>query len=313
MFLFTEQINDWDDWGKVFQSIPAFTSLIEYIFQKEKLPMTTIELLPPGSNAVFKVGEYVVKIFAPQGMGEDYGTDVDVELFGMKLANEQDLPAPKLITSGEVNDKYYFRYMVMEYLHGKMLGEIEDSLSYDDKVNIGRQIRDITDKLNVRCENFTPVDVIEYAMKNDGWKKYNFPTSFQEERLAYLADVHIGENSKVYCHGDWNCDNILLDDKLNVYIIDFADAMYAPADYETAYIASALFCFEKPYMTGYFGDYNVEDILSICMKWIPIHAWGHATIKGNLVDVTKISSFAVLREMLYSLIECEKEKLYLGL
>ena len=124
MNLFTEQINNWDDWGKVFQSILAFTPLVEHIFQKENLPLAKIENLEPGTNAVFKVGEYVIKIFAPQGMGEDYDTNVDVELFGMRLANAQGVPAPKLIADGFIEDKYRFRYMIMEYIDGKLLNEI---------------------------------------------------------------------------------------------------------------------------------------------------------------------------------------------
>ena len=308
MHLFTEQINNWDDWGKVFQSIPAFTPLVTHIFQKEKLPMAKIEQLQPGSNAVFKVGNYVIKIFAPQGMGEDYGTNVDVELFGMKWANAQGVPAPKLIADGAVADKYDFRYMIMEHIHGKMLGEVEDSLSYEDKFRIGMQMRNITDKLNTQCENFTPIDVMQYAVDNKRWQKEGFPASFQEELLAYLANMHINENKKVYCHGDLNCDNILLDENLNVYIIDFADAMYAPIEYELVYIASSLFCFEKPYMMGYFGEYDVDDILNLCMTWLPVHAWGHAIMKGNLEDVSDIKSFAVMRERLYDLVKSEKEK-----
>ena len=114
--------------------------------------------------------------------------------------------------------------------------------------------------------------------------------------------------NKVYCHGDWNCDNIMVDEKMNVYLIDFADAMYAPAEYETVYIASALFCFEKPYMTGYFGDYDAKCILDLCMKWLPVHAWGHATTQGNLESVEEITSFAIMRDRLSNLIKTEKEK-----
>ena len=62
MSLFTAQINNWDDWGKLFQSISAFTPLVEHIFHKENLPYANIENLKPGTNAVFKVGEYVIKI-----------------------------------------------------------------------------------------------------------------------------------------------------------------------------------------------------------------------------------------------------------
>jgi serine/threonine protein kinase len=255
MQLFTEQINNWEDWGNVFQSIPAFTPLIEYIFKKENLPAAKIENLMPGTNAVFKVGSYVVKIFAPPGLleDEDFGTNVDVELFGIKWANSQGVPSPKLIADGAVEDKYYFRYMIMEHINGKMLDEIEDSLSYEDKIIIGQKLRKIFDSLNMPCENFTPIDVMQYARDNKAWEAEGFPESFQKERLAYLDGLRMSDYEKVYCHGDTHCQNILIDDDLNVYLIDFADAMYAPVGYEQSYVVSALLCFEKPYMTGYFG------------------------------------------------------------
>ena len=98
MNLFTKQIDNWRDWDKVSQSIPAFSPLIKQIFEKENLPFSTIENLEPGTNAVFKIGEYAIKIFAPAeacGRGITYGTDIDVELFGIKFANARGVPAPK--------------------------------------------------------------------------------------------------------------------------------------------------------------------------------------------------------------------------
>ena len=314
MSLFTEQINNWSDWGKLFQSIPAFTPLVEQIFRIENLPLAKIEKLHPGTNAVFRVGGYVIKIFAPVDSDDHkggYGTDVDVELFGMRLANRRGVPSPRLISEGVIEDKYCFRYMVMEYIHGKMLDEIENSLSYDDKVIIGQNMRKITNKLNAPpCENFTSVDVIQYALVNRDWVDHEgFPESFETERQAYLDGFQIDEHDKVYCHGDLHCQNILVDEKMNVYIVDFADAMYAPAEYEQLYVVSALFCFEKPYMVGYFGgDYSVDNVLELCMKWLPVHAWGHATTEGNLDNVGEITSLAFLRERLRETISSKKER-----
>jgi len=306
--LFTEQITNWDHWGKVSQSIPAFAPLVRHIFATENLHMAEIENLAPGTNAVFKVGDYVIKIFTPPefGAGDVFGTNIDVELFGMRLANARGIPAPKLIADGVVHDKYYFRYMIMEYINGKMLDEIEDNLSDNDKFIIGQNIRKITDKLNIPCENFIPVDVMQYTLNNVGWKSDGFPLSFLEERLAYLAGFEINEDAKVYCHGDFHCRNILIDDNLNVYVLDFADAMHAPAEYELVYIVSSLFCFEKPYMEGYFGEYATEDIINLCMTWLPVHANGHATTEGNLKPVADIVSFDVMRERLWKLIEKER-------
>jgi serine/threonine protein kinase len=270
------------------------------------LPFEKIENLKPGTNAVFKIGDYVLKIFVPAGIGDGYGTNIDVEIFGMRFANERKVPAPKLIAWGEFSDKYRFQYMIMEYINGKTLDEAEKYLSYNDKVTIGKKVREITDKLNAPCENFTSVDAIEHS-KNDGeWAACGFPPSFLKERLEYLNTLKIENRDKVYCQCDFHAENVLVDKDLNVYLIDFADAMYVPKEYEKAYVASALFCFEKPYMTGFFGDYKTEEIVELCMTYLPFHAWGHSTLAGNFKPVSEITSFKVMREKLRELIEKEK-------
>ena len=58
MSLFVNDVNDWDSWGKLFQDVDVWEPLIQYIFQKETLPYSKIELLTPGTNAVFKVGDF---------------------------------------------------------------------------------------------------------------------------------------------------------------------------------------------------------------------------------------------------------------
>jgi len=331
MYLFTEQLNNWDDWHDIKISVSAFAPLIAYIMQKENLPLAKVENLTPGTNAVFKVGGYAIKFFVPPELHDTthngYGKDFNIELFGIKWANDRGVPSPKLITNGIVADKYLFRYMIMEYVHGIALDKIEDRLSYEDKVTIGQHMRNITDKLNLPCENFTPIDIMAFAICNDGWKEEGFPESFLAELSAYLKNFRMGQ--KVYCHGDLHEGNVLvsesvkeanlsffhqnifafrkegfarlegMESNMNVSIIDFADAMYAPAEYELVYIVSSLFGFEKPYMEGYFGqDYAVDDILELCMTWLPVHAWSHGLLAETIGPAQEITSFAVMRERL---------------
>lgn len=306
MNLFTSQINNWSEWGELFQDIETWQPLIKYIYQKEGLLFTNIENLTPGTNAVFKVGETVIKIFAPKEAGMEVGTSFDTELFGIKRANALFIPAPKLIASGIVHDKYQFFYMVMEYIDATALSDIEAKLSFGEKVVIGKKLRDITDRLNQSCDNFNPVDVLENAVKHDGWLDY--PDSFNAERLAYINGMKITESEKVYCHGDLNPDNIFVDDNLNLYLIDFADAMYAPAGYEQALIACELFCFEKSSMTGYFGDYSVDEITRLCATWLPVHDSGEHTLRCNIGPASEVTSFKVMYERLLNMIKLEKEK-----
>jgi len=310
MSLFTKHINNWDDWCES-RTVEAFSLLVERIFQNENLPFTALESVNPGTNAVFKVGGYAIKIFVPMDFGNDklwsYGTDVNVELFGMKWAEMQNVPAPRLIAEGMIEDKYHFRYMIMDFMPGKLLSEIEDDLSYDDKLTIGRKLRVITDRLNRPCENFTPIDVMGYATEHNEWRDEGFPESFVADVQKYLANFQISE--KVYCHGDMHCDNVIIDENLDICIIDFADAMYAPVEYEHVYVASCFCEFSRPYLEGYFGDnYTVKHILDLCMTWLPIHAWGHSTLPANIGPAKDITSFDVMQEKLRGLIEKEKQK-----
>ena len=70
-YLFTPDIQGWASWGRVFQSENAWTPVIRHICEHEKLPFTKLEHLTPGTNAVFKVGDAVFKIFAPKDSGID--------------------------------------------------------------------------------------------------------------------------------------------------------------------------------------------------------------------------------------------------
>jgi len=307
MPLFATPLNNWDDWFNTFQSTTAFTPLVQHIFEKEGLPMAELENTKPGTNAVFKVGNYVIKIFAPHGLEEDFGIDASIELFGLRWAEMHNVPAPKLIAEGAVQDTHYFRYMIMSHIPGKLLSEIQGSLSYDEKVIIGQKVREITDELNKPCENFTPIDVLQYAIDNEEWgTNEGFPISFQTERLAYLRTLHIDEAQKVYCHGDFHAENVLVDENLDVYIVDFADAMHAPAEYEEVYVVSALFCFEKPYIMGYYGEYNVDKIVDLCVTWLLIHAHGDGETEGHLKSAAEITSLDVMRKRLYALVQNEK-------
>jgi len=309
MHIFTEELNSCEEWHDCRKAIAAFIPLVDYILHKENLPPAAIERAMPGTNAVFKVGEYVIKIFTPLEFASHngFGTDFNVELFGVKWANDGGVPSPKLVASGIVEDRYRFYYMIMEYIDGKRLNKVEKNLSYKDKVIIGENVRKITDKLNLSCENFTTVDLMEFAKNNTQWKDEGFPESFLAELSMFLQDFQVGQ--KVYCHGDFHEGNLLVDNDLNVFLVDFADAMYAPKEYELVYIVSSLFGFEKPYMAGYFGeDHATSSILELCMKWLPVHAWSHGLLADEIGPAEEVTSFAVMRVRLLDWIVRMNEK-----
>jgi len=61
-------------------------------------------------------------------------------------------------------------------------------------------------------------------------------------------------------------------------------------------------------MTGYYGEYKSEDIVDLCMAWLPVYSNGYGVIEGHLKSVGDIVSFHIMRERLFDLIESERQK-----
>lgn len=274
MYLFDEQINNWDEWGKIFQSISAFTPLVEYIFQKENLLTARIENLTPGTNAVFKVGGYVIKIFAPSESGIDQSLDLQTELFATKRANELHIFAPKLIADGFVDDKYRFAYMITEYIKGAELEKAIKTMSETEKINVARKLRNITDKMNTPCDPFNGIDVLNDKGRYRRWDKYS--NEFKAERLVYIKSYDYGEF--VFVHGDLCLDNMILTPHGELYIIDFADAVLAPKIYEHALMPYS-FEFDPSLIRGYFEDYSKNRLIEMFFNGLLIHDFGGDIVK----------------------------------
>jgi serine/threonine protein kinase len=302
-YLFNKDICDWTTWGQVFQSIDAFEVLIRDIFIKENISLDKIEQCKPGTNAVFKVGNYIINIYAPEESGLNTDSDYYTEVFGMQRANLLSIPIPKLVAKGMVEDKYKFRYLIMEYIDGQTLGDIENKLSDNEKMIIGEKLRSITDELNKACETFNDIHIINRELNNKRWDI--FSDDFNNERIEYLKKLILKD--EVYVHGDLNPDNVLLHENGQVYIIDFADALLAPSEYELPAIICELFCLDKAFMKGYFGEESLEDITELCLKGLLIHDFGSNIIRCNFGNINEITSIKSLKDKLYQSIETGRQ------
>lgn len=120
--LFTESIQSWRDWGRVFQNIPAFTPLAREICRREGLPWAELTPLTPGTNGVFRCGEAVLKIFSPKESGLDPALDFSTELAAARQAASWGVPTPPVLAHGCLQDKYRFYYIATRYSPGKEAG-----------------------------------------------------------------------------------------------------------------------------------------------------------------------------------------------
>lgn len=292
MTLFTEQISNWQEWGELFQSIPAFTPLVEHILRHEHLPSAQIENLTPGTNAVFKAGSYVVKVFAPAESGIDQTLDLQTELFATQRANQLGVSAPRLVSHGFVDDKYRFAYMITEHIEGTAFTDSVKGMTDAEKVEAGRKLRIITDKMNTPCEPFNGIDIVNDKERNNRWDKY--PECFRAERTAYIQSHTYGD--EVFVHGDLCGDNILLTPQGELYIIDFADAVLAPVFYEHALVAVELFVSDPALLRGYFGDYQAAALAEVCFNGLLVHDFGGEIVQYRIGKVDEFQKLDDLRE-----------------
>lgn len=103
--VFIKEINGWKAWGNVFQSIGDFRNLIKEIFTKESLSdIEEIANLTPGTNAVFRVGSYVIKIFAPEEAGVNSDADFNAEMQAMQRTIAMGINTPKIIAASSIQD-----------------------------------------------------------------------------------------------------------------------------------------------------------------------------------------------------------------
>jgi len=299
--IFKTEIDGWDTWCKIYHTIEVWEPLVNFILEKENLPVSKIENLSPGTNAVFKSGDYVVKIFAPIESGLDGGRDFETEKFSLSFACSHGVTVPRLVACGEINDKYDFSYMVMDYIDGVDFNEYSENFTDDDKFAFAKRLREITDRMNKPCEDFNGIDVIFDKDRHKRWENYS--ENFKRERLEYLKNHDFGE--KVFIHGDLCGDNFVIDKKGGIYIIDFADAVMSPVCYEHAHIAGALFNYDKSYLRGYFGDYKIDELVDICFDGILIHNFGGEFITWGKMGkkVEEIDCLADLRDKLYEVIK----------
>lgn len=276
--LFEFEIRDWETWGRVFRSIAHFTPLVKHIFAIEGLDFAPLENCKPGTNGVFRVGDYIAKVFVPPESGYNSEPDYRAELYAMERANALGVSVPKLVAKGEIQDRYLFRYLVMDYVHGETLGDIKGSLKTRQKVRIGKNLRNIVQAWATPCEDFNGVDVIARTLASKRWA--SSPAALRVDQRQYLSSLKL--QPRVYVHGDLTEDNLIVDANGGITVVDFADSLCAPSVYEDMTIICDAFSFDRDFLRGYYGNISVEELADLCLKAILCHEYGYNVVRAVL-------------------------------
>ena len=266
--LFSKIIEDEKAWAEIKNDIDVFKPLISYILKNEQLSQNNISNVKQCTNAVFKVGNLIIKIFAPNESGHDTERGYKSELFGQTRALSLGLTVPKILASGIIKDKYDFPYIVTEYINGIELNGLFSNFENNKKYDLGLKLRKITDKLNTPCEQFNNIEYPEVIVSDgyNGWLiDLGYKKRFLDERTKYIRSLDINKNNLVFCHGDMAICNILYDSNEELHIIDFACSVLAPICVDHVYVAFWT-DFNKSFINGYFGEISIDELIEICFN-----------------------------------------------
>ena len=213
----------------------------------------------------------------------------------MKHANVRGVCAPEVLAHGFVDDKYRFAYLVMEFVEGSMmLDSVVESMTDEAKKNFGRALRAVTDKINgasIEADEREELRRFDVLDDKDPWGLWGkFPQSFQKERRAYIKAHDFGKF--VLVHGDLNGDNILVTPQGELMVLDFADAVMAPVEYEHALVA-ATFGYDKAFLQGFFEN-DTERLAERCFNGTLLHEFGGTIIADRLGDSADFDSLEQL-------------------
>ena len=156
------------------------------------------------------------------------------EVAALKLIREQkfDLNVPVLNWTTEDNTYFGF-YGVC----GKPLREVIGDLSDEQKIEFGTQIGDFLRQLHGinDCGDVKAQTLEEQALEYQNWYREGrdlLTQYFSEPELAKIDDFFdhevpasmVGTSELVFCHGDLDYNNTLIDNNKHVGVIDFGDA-----------------------------------------------------------------------------------------
>lgn len=283
--LFTEVIDSENSWGRICQRLDIFQPLIKHILIHESLPLGEISNTKPSANAVYKAGNLIVKIFAPKESRHNAESVYKTELFGQERALSLGVPVPKIYASGIIKDKYEFPYIVSGFIDGVELKEIFGGMRSDEKYILGQKLREIADKLNTPCEPFNEFDCIGSAEGGYvGWLiDLGFNEKYLDERKKHIYSLGLNKDDLVFCHGDFDICNILYGAAGEIYLLDFADSILAPACIEHMTIALSA-DFDKSFVNGYFGEISIDELADVCFNGFMLSING-AWLLANSADL----------------------------
>lgn len=268
MRLFRPVIASWADWGRCFQDRAAFTPLCMDILRREGLPPLPLTPLTPGTNAVFRSGGCVLKVFYPPQCGRDSTDDWLTEKAALQHAERVGVPVPRLLAAGAVQDRYLFRYLILQFCPGQEAGSLLPGLNATEKAAFAAAVKALLARFDRPPAVPLPRrDLAARALADRRLTRLS-PGLAQDlyamaRQYAALPATPPPFFAPVLVHGDCTGENLLVSRENGTFslrLIDLADCCLAPAWYELPPVVFELFGGDPALVRAYLESGDGEGI-----------------------------------------------------
>lgn len=220
-----------DGWGPAMRAIAA----------RHGLPTAELTPLPLGSNVVFAAGPTVVKLAPPAWAREVEAERLVLGAVDGRLA----VPTPALVASGDLDG---WPYVVIRRMPGRQAGEVWTRVPAAEQASLleglgaalaGLHRLDVPG-LAALAPTFGEVLAVDAAARRARHVGYGLSPAWIEEIEARVAPLlpALAALPRVTMHADLTWDNVLLVEEGGRWrvsaLLDFADAIVAPAIYDLA-------------------------------------------------------------------------------
>lgn len=300
-------IRTWEDWRPVFTDPGVWRRAIHEICRRHDLPPAgQITAGFPGTCAVFRVGQHaVVKLYPPM-CRRDF--DRERECYGL-LSPCADIPIPRLLASGILQDAIEWPYIAVEFRPGDAIRDVFDRIPQKNRLAIAREIGRA-----VRAIHRTPLDrIASIPTDANAWRAFldtqkancvaahrragALPDTLSEDIPTFLKSAEpLLPDRPCLLNGDLTEDHLLLVQRNGHWrisaLIDLADSEVGGPHYEWVALWFGMFQQNIGMMQAFMEAYEPQSPMDAvwrrqAMAYTLLHRFG-AEIVRIVMERTRI-------------------------
>lgn len=252
------------DWKEFILKHSAIDEIAKGILKECKVSTPIIERINIGTNAVYDLGNAILKIYATYEESQHAWMDCRREIILSNLLKDAPFRVPSILRTGCIRDRYTIYYNFLEKIDG-----LYPFFNFENNLNVLEQSMRIQDLYKViQFINNIPINTYIAEFYSKPLRNFN---KDNDEYAQYLQK-YFNKNSYDLgiVHGDLSETNIYLDHEKNIVVLDFEDWMYAPIIVEYPTI-----CFEllktSQNIQSFFYNTSLSELVEMLVTGILLH------------------------------------------